>query len=177
MSSFVPAQFSSFKSNFDFDKLRTDTTSSVTTRLSQLRPPQEFLDPQRFAKPNGVLDLQRRVSYNLSYYASNYMLVAGLISLYLIVTNLPLLFLIVCDAALIYGVQRLFGQADEISFHGINIPKSTIYTILLVINLPVLFLSSPITTLLWLIFSSAAVILTHASFYDQPVEASYSDAV
>ncbi|VEU21008.1 DEKNAAC102022 [Brettanomyces naardenensis] len=129
------------------------------------------------SKPSGVFDIQRRVTYNLSYFASNYILIVAIVSLYLIVTNFPLLIVIVFDVASIYGIQKVFGNADELDLKYFTVHKNVLYTIIFIVNLPVLFISSPITTLMWLVLVSASIVLVHASLMDKPVEASYSDAV
>ncbi len=95
----------------------------------------------------------------------------------MIVTNLPLLFLIVFDVASFYLINYFFGESDDLDLRFLVLQKNTLYTIILVINLPVLFIASPFSTLIWLTLISAALVLTHASIMDKPVIAAYSENV
>ncbi|ODV86314.1 hypothetical protein CANARDRAFT_133206 [[Candida] arabinofermentans NRRL YB-2248] len=175
MSSFVPAQFSSFTSGFDFDKLRTDTTSSFQSRVKSLKKPQDFFDHRRISKPNNFFEVQQRVLFNLSYFSSNYLLIVGFISLYCILTNLPLLFLISFDVLSFYAIQKVFQNSDEINLKFFVLQKNSIYTTIILINLPILLFASPITTLIWLTSLSAIIVLCHAAFLEKPIEAAYAE--
>jgi len=129
------------------------------------------------SKPSSMSDLQSRISYNLGYFGSNYFLIIAIIALYMIVTNLPLLLLIVFDVASFYLINYFFGESDDLDLRFLVLQKNTLYTIILVINLPVLFIASPFSTLIWLTLISAALVLTHASIMDKPVIAAYSENV
>lgn len=48
------------------------------TRLSALRPPQEFFDVQRVSRPQDLNDATRRISHNTRYFGGNYSLVGTL---------------------------------------------------------------------------------------------------
>ena len=128
-------------------------------------------------KPNGFVDVQQRITYNLSYFAANYLAIACLLFLYCILTNIKFFLFLFAELALIYFVQKYFGHADEFDFRVFTLQKNIWYTILLVVNVPVLFFWSPLSTLFWLSIFSAAIICTHAAFIDKPVEAAYSNAV
>lgn len=129
------------------------------------------------SKPNGVVDAQQRISYNLNYFSANYLLIVAIVSLYLIFTDFPLLILILFDAVTLFLIQYFFGESDELDLRFITLQKNILYTIILIVNLPVLFIASPITTLLWLLTTNGVLILGHAVIMDKPVEASYSNDV
>ncbi|KAF8975573.1 hypothetical protein BGZ46_009013 [Entomortierella lignicola] len=61
-------------------------------RLSSLRPFSQFLDINRFSKPDGFATLTTRLSYNLSYYQSNYMVVFLGITAWSFINNVMLMF-------------------------------------------------------------------------------------
>ncbi|CDK25520.1 unnamed protein product [Kuraishia capsulata CBS 1993] len=175
MSSFVPAHFGSFTQNFDFERLRTDTSSSLQMRIRSLRPPQDFFDYRRLSKPRSVYDLQTRVLFNLNYFYSNYLAVFLVISAYCLITNLPLLFVLSFVLISIYFIQRL--QGGELNLQFVRISTSQLYTLVLFIAIPILFISSPVSTLFWLASASAVVILGHAALLEKPADSAFSDTV
>ncbi|KAH3668213.1 hypothetical protein OGAPHI_001967 [Ogataea philodendri] len=123
------------------------------------------------SKPSSIFEIQKRVNFNINYFSSNYILIIAIISCYCILTNLLLFFIIAADAAVIYAVQTVFKHSEEIQFAGFKLTKSGVYFTLLFINLPVLFVANPFTTLIWLASVSAVVIVPHAVFLDKPVNA------
>lgn len=141
-----------------------------------MKNPQEFFDFSKMSKPTGVLDLQQRISYNIGYFTSNYLLIALLFLLYCIITNIPFFLFLFVELGLAYYIQINFGHSEEIDFKFFSIHQNVWYTALLVINVPLFLFWSPLSSLLWLLISSALIIFAHASIMEKPVE-TYSDAV
>lgn len=141
-----------------------------------MKSPQEFCDFSRVSKPTGILDLQQRITYNVGYFASNYLLIVLFFLLYCIITNIPFFLFLFVELGLAYYIQTTFGHGEEIDFNFFSIHQNVWYTILLVINVPLFLFWSPLSSLLWLLFCSAAIIVTHAAIMEKPVE-TYSDAV
>lgn len=52
------------------------------TRLSALRPPQEFFDVQRVSRPQDLNEATRRISHNTRYFGGNYSLVGEFVCYY-----------------------------------------------------------------------------------------------
>ncbi|TFY80892.1 hypothetical protein EWM64_g3123 [Hericium alpestre] len=70
-----------------------DTLKSFReTRLSALRPPQEFFDHNRVSRPSDFNQAVSRISYNTRYFSGNYGLIIAVLAVYAMITN-PLLLL------------------------------------------------------------------------------------
>ena len=153
-----------------FDGLRNQ---SLTSRFSNLKPFGEFFDVKRISKPAGLSAAQGRMSYNLSYFSSNYAAVFVMLSVYSLLTNLTLLFAIFFIVGGMWGIGKLGGQDLDLGF--VRATTSQMYTGLLVIGVPLTFWASPFGTFLWLIGASAVTILGHATFMDKPIESAFSE--
>lgn len=148
---------------------------SLKGRFASLRPPQEFFDVRHFSKPSNFGELQQRVSYNLNYYQVNYICIVLLLSIYALVTNTLLLFVIALVVVGMFGISRLGGEDLVLPFATIT--SSQLYTTLLIISLPLGFLASPISTMMWLVGSSCVCIFSHASFMEKPIETVFEEEV
>ena len=157
--------------------LQADTPSSFIDKFKNMKKPNDFFDFSRMSKPNGFIDAQQRISYNLSYFASNYFAIVILFFLYSIFTNIPFFIFLFAELTLIYFVQKHYGQAEEFDLKVFTLHRNIWYTILLVVNVPVFFIWSPLSSVFWLSIFSAAIIVSHAAIMDKPVETAYSDVV
>lgn len=146
---------------------------SLQNKFSNIRPPQEFFDIKRLSKPGNFGDLQSRISYNLKYYQTNYAIIVSMLSIYSLLTNLLLLFVIVFVGLGVLGISKLQGSDLEIG--PLKLTNSQLYTGLLVVALPLGFLASPISTVLWLIGASSVSVLSHASFLEKPIETAFEE--
>ncbi|CAM9024798.1 unnamed protein product [Wickerhamomyces anomalus] len=146
---------------------------SLQNKFSNIRPPQEFFDIKRLSKPTNFGDLQSRISYNLKYYQTNYAIIVSMLSIYSLLTNLLLLFVIVFVGLGVLGISKLQGSDLEIG--PLKLTNSQLYTGLLVVALPLGFLASPISTVLWLIGASSVSVLSHASFLEKPIETAFEE--
>jgi hypothetical protein len=153
-----------------FDGLRNQ---SITSRFANLRPISEFFDLKRVSKPANFGEVQSRVNYNLGYFSSNYAVVFVMLSIYSLLTNLMLLFVIFLVIGGMYGIGKLQGNDLEIASWRAS--TSQLYTVLLVIAVPLGFWASPFSTVLWLIGASGVTILGHAAFLDKPIESAFSE--
>jgi PRA1 family protein 1 len=153
-----------------FDNLRSQ---SIGTRFGNLRSLYEFFDFKRISKPANIAEAQSRVNYNLGYFSSNYAAVFAMLSIYCLLANWWLLFFVLFVVGGMYGIGRLGGQDLEIG----NWRASTgqLYTWLFIIAVPLFLISSPFTTVLWLIGASGVTILGHAIFLDRPIESAFSE--
>jgi len=153
----------------------TDGTSRMplANRFSNIRPLGEFFDLKRISKPANFSEVQSRASYNLSYFASNYAVLFVILSIYSLLTNLLLLFVIGIVVGGMWGIGKLAGRDLELG--PIRATPSQLYTTLLVVAIPLGFIASPFSTVLWLIGASGVTILGHASFMDKPIENAFSE--
>lgn len=165
---------SQFSERLSMERLRNDV-SSLQTRVSKLKPPQEFFDIRRLSKPADFGEVQSRVGYNLGYYQANYILIVSALSIYALVTNLLLLFLIVFAVLGLLGISRLGGE-DLVLPIG-RFPPSQLYMGLGIVSLVLGILASPISTLMWLIGSLSVCVFTHAAFMEKPIETVFEEEV
>lgn len=153
-----------------FEGLRN---TSISSRFANMRPVSEFLDIKRVSKPANFGEAQGRINYNLSYFSSNYAAVVVMLSIYSLLTNMLLLAVIFLVVGGMYGIGKLQGADLEIG--SLRATTSQLYTTLICIAIPLGFLASPISTVLWLIGASGVTILGHASFMDKPIESAFSE--
>jgi len=146
---------------------------SLTARFANLRPVSEFFDFKRISKPQNFGEAQNRINYNLSYFSSNYAVIFAMLSIYTLLTSKLLLFVIILVIGGMWGIGKLGGRDLDIGF--IRATPSQLYTALAVISIPLGFLASPFTAMLWLIGASGVTILGHASFMDKPIESAFSE--
>lgn len=154
------------------DRFSNIRSSSLSNRFANLRPVSEFLDIKRVSKPQNFAEVQSRVNYNLGYFSSNYAVVFVMLCIYALLTNPWLLFDIIFVVLGMYLIGKLNGQDLEIG--QTRLTTSQLYTGLYVIAIPIGLISSPFSTIMWLIGASGVVILGHASLMDKPLEEAFS---
>ncbi|GLI72296.1 hypothetical protein PoHVEF18_000466 [Penicillium ochrochloron] len=155
------------------DRFNSIRSQSMSSRFANLRPVSEFLDLKRLSKPANFGEVQSRVNYNLGHFSSNYAVVFVMLSIYSLLTNWYLLFLIVFVGASLWGIGKLNGRDLDLGFRRFN--TSQLYTALLCVAVPVFFLASPISTILWLIGATGVTVFGHAALMDKPIENAFSE--
>ncbi|CAI4723009.1 AAC_collapsed_G0046930.mRNA.1.CDS.1 [Saccharomyces cerevisiae] len=166
------AQVSRFTQNFSMENIKSEF-QSLQSKLATLRTPQEFFNFKKISKPQNFGEVQSRVAYNLKYFSSNYGLIIGCLSIYTLLTNLLLLFVIVLVVAGIVGINKLKGVELVTPFGSFK--TNQLYTGLVCVAVPIGFLASPISTLLWLIGASAVSVFGHASLMEKPIETVFDE--
>ncbi|AMD21073.1 HEL208Cp [Eremothecium sinecaudum] len=154
------------------DNIRSEFTN-FQSRLSTLRPPQEFLNIKKISKPQNFGEVQSRVSYNLRHFSTNYIAIILVLFIYTLLTNLLLSFVLLVAVVGVMGINRLQGADLNTPFGPIT--TSQLYTGLLFITIPLGFFASPISTLMWLIGLSAVIVFSHASFMEKPIESVFEE--
>jgi PRA1 family protein 1 len=155
------------------DRFESLRSQSLSSRFSNMRSLMEFFDVRRISKPNNMGDAQSRLNYNLSYFSSNYAAIFAMLCIYTLITNTRLLFFIFLVIGGLWGIGKLQGQ--DLVIGSWRASTSQLYTTLLIISVPVFFLSSPWTTAIWLIGASGVTIFGHAIFMDKPIESAFSE--
>ncbi|KAJ5364420.1 uncharacterized protein N7496_010133 [Penicillium cataractarum] len=155
------------------DRFNSIRSQSMSSRFANLRPVSEFLDLKRLSKPANFGEVQSRVNYNLGHFSSNYAVVFVMLSVYSLLTNWYLMFTIVFVSASLWGISKLNGRDLDLGFRRFN--TSQLYTALLCIAVPMGFLSSPISTVLWLIGATGVTVFGHAALMDKPIENAFSE--
>ncbi|RLP61934.1 hypothetical protein L150_00624 [Candida albicans Ca529L] len=166
------AQFSGVTDRFNLERIKSDF-SSVQSTISKLRPPQEFFDFRRLSKPANFGEIQQRVGYNLGYFSANYITIVLGLSIYALITNFLLLFVTIFVLGGIYGINKLNGEDLVLPVGRFN--TSQLYTGLLIVAVPLGFLASPISTMMWLIGSSGVTVGAHAALMEKPIETVFEE--
>jgi hypothetical protein len=148
-------------------------SQSFGNRFANLKPISEFFDLKRLSKPANFGEVQSRLNYNLSYFSSNYVVVALMLGVYSLLNNMALLFDIIFVSAGMFVIKKLNGRDLELGFTRLT--TSQLYTGLLVIGVPVFLWASPFTTVLWLVGAVGVTVLGHASFMDKPIDTAFSE--
>lgn len=89
------------------------------------------------------------------------------------ITNLLLLFVTVFLIAGVFAINKLNGEDLVLPFARFN--TSQLYTGLMVVSIPLGFLASPISTMMWLIGSSSVTVLSHATLMEKPIETVFEE--
>ncbi|KKK24755.1 hypothetical protein P175DRAFT_0441832 [Aspergillus ochraceoroseus IBT 24754] len=155
------------------DRFNSIRSQPLGTRFANLRPVSEFLDLKRISKPANFGEVQSRVNYNLSYFSSNYAVIFVMLSIYSLLTNWLLLFVIIFVTGGLYGIGKLGGRDLDLGVARFN--TSQLYTGLMIVTIPLGFLASPFTTVLWLIGATGVTVFGHAAFLDKPIENAFSE--
>lgn len=154
------------------DRFSGIRSTSMAQRFSNLRPVSEFLDVKRISKPANFAEMQSRVNYNLGHFSSNYAVVFVMLCIYALLNNPWLLFDIIFVVFGMWAIGKLDGRDLEIGTQRFT--TSQLYTGLYVIAIPIGLISSPFSTILWLIGASGVVILGHAALLDKPIDEAFS---
>ena len=148
-------------------------SQSVSTRFANLKPISEFLDFKRLSKPANFGEVQSRLNYNISYFASNYLVVASMLLVYSLITNPLLLFTLTFVGVGVWGIRRLNGRDLDLGFARAT--TSQLWTGLLIIGVPLFIVSHPFGTAMWLIGAAGVSVFGHASFMDKPIDTAFSE--
>lgn len=167
-------QVSSLNESFSLESIQSNF-QSLQAKVGTLRLPQEFFDVRHFSKPNDFSEIQQRVSYNLGYYQSNYILIILILSIYALITNSLLMIVLVIVLGGLFIIKKLDG-GELVTPFGV-FTTSQLYTGLMIVSIPLGFLASPISTMMWLIGSSCACVFTHASLMEKPIETVFEETV
>ncbi|KAF2674555.1 prenylated rab acceptor PRA1 [Microthyrium microscopicum] len=152
---------------------RFGSVSNIRSNFGNFRSLYEFFDVKRISKPANLAETQSRLNYNLSYFSSNYAAIFAMLGIYALLNNWWLLFFIALLVGGMYGIGRL--QGNDLVIGNWHATTTQLYTTLVIIGVPVFFMSSPFMTVFWLLGSSALVILGHAAFLDKPIESAFSE--
>ncbi|KAL3230807.1 Prenylated Rab acceptor 1 [Nakaseomyces bracarensis] len=166
------SQLANISENLSVENLKSQI-ASIKSKLGSLKSPQEFFNVKRISKPLNFGDAQSRIAFNLGYFSSNYGVLIGCLSVYTLLTNLLLLFVICFVVLGMVGIGKLEGQDLATPFGTFK--TTQLYTGLVCIALPLGFLASPITSMLWLVGASSVTVLGHAALMEKPIETVFDE--
>jgi len=142
------------------------------TRLSALRPLGEFFDHHRLSRPADMNQATSRISYNTRYFSGNYGLIVASLAIYALITSPLLLVSIGFLTGGFIAINKWAPEPMQVGEHVVT--QKSLYIGLFVIGLPLLWWSSPLSVLFWLIGSSAFLIVFHAALLEPGVESEYA---
>ncbi|ORX39410.1 ER to Golgi transport-related protein [Kockovaella imperatae] len=142
------------------------------TRLSTLKPPQEFFDHHQLSRPKDLNDATARITYNTRHFSGNYLIVILILFVYALLTNYLLIIAVVFLAGGFALINRF--AAEPIHIGNLVITQQQLYIGLFVVGLPLLWVASPVSTFFWLVGSSAILIIGHACLMEPGVESEYA---
>ena len=151
----------------------TETLKSFReTRLSALRPPNEFFDVHRISRPAGLNEAVSRISYNTRYFSGNYLIIFLVLAVYALLTSPWLVGALVFLVGGFILINKFGTDPMQVGEHTIT--QKTLYTGLFVIGIPLLWIASPFMVIFWLIGASAFLIISHACLLEPGVESEYA---
>uniref|UniRef100_A0A0K3CCQ9 PRA1 family protein n=1 Tax=Rhodotorula toruloides TaxID=5286 RepID=A0A0K3CCQ9_RHOTO len=131
-----------------------ETLNQFRERLQTLRPPQEFFNVQRVSKP-----------------ADMGVQLILLLAVYSLLTNPLLLIALAFLIGGYIGINRFIPE--PVQFGSTTIEPRHLYMVLLIVGIPILWISAPIASFFWLVGSSSVLILGHAALVEPGVESEY----
>ncbi|UCS20396.1 uncharacterized protein HLK63_G01309 [Nakaseomyces glabratus] len=166
------SQLASFSENLSIDNIKSQAMA-IKSKFGSLRSVQDFFNIKRLSKPQNFSEIQSRISYNLNYFSSNYGIIIGCLSIYTLLTNLLLLFVICFVFLGLLGIGKLDGQDLNTPFGSFK--TTQLYTGLVCIAVPLGFLASPFSAMMWLIGASSVTVLGHAALMEKPIETVFDE--
>lgn len=148
-------------------------SQSLMSRVSSIKGLGDFFDLKRLSRPHGFGEIQSRVNFNLSYFASNYIAIVFMLTIYTLFSNLLLFFDIVFALGGLWAIKKLEGRDLDLGF--VRATTSQLYTVLVCVAVPIGFIANPFGAALWLIGASGVSILGHAAFMDKPIESAFGE--
>lgn len=140
-------------------------------RLSNLRSPREFFNTHQVSKPADLNQTLSRITYNTRYFSGNYGIIVAMLTVYAFLTN-PLVIIAIAWFVVGFAAINRFGpEPMQVGEHTVS--QTALYTGLFVIGLPVLWWSSPLGTLFWIVGASSILVLTHACLMEPGLESEY----
>lgn len=178
MSSF-PSQFNA--AQFKFNKWDLDTIKHQNPylhhKITNIKPLKEFFNLSKLNTPKTINEAKTRLLFNLNFFNSNYLIIVLIISIFLLFQKPMLLISLI---GLIGGFIVLNNyEFEQIRIGNVNIHlnKTYLYLGLIILTTPVIFYSSPISTLISLSSISGGIIITHGLLIDNLPETSFNESV
>ncbi|RIB18356.1 PRA1 family protein [Gigaspora rosea] len=145
-------------------------------RLGNIRPMGEFFDRNRISKPNGMGDIAHRLSYNLTYFQSNYIIIVIGLLIYCLITNLWLVLTILFLLGGLNYIRKLPPNEPLVILER-SISQKQLYIGLFSVAIPLLWISSAGSTIFWIIGASATLVIGHAALLEPGVEGGFASNV
>ncbi|KAI6222021.1 Prenylated Rab acceptor protein 1 isoform X2 [Aphelenchoides besseyi] len=130
----------------------------IGARKAGLKPWSEFFNTKKFNVPSST-NFMSRLQHNLSYFFSNYLCVFIGLLIYCVLTSFVLLLTVIALGGLFYSIRQRTSK-------GPVVPASLLYTLALVICIPLFAIADVGQVVYWVFGSSVLVIFLHSVLYD-----------
>ncbi|KAJ1560130.1 hypothetical protein HK405_014525 [Cladochytrium tenue] len=148
------------------------------TRFESLKSAREFFDRNRFSVPRDFNEFSSRLSANLRYFQSNYILFGLIAVLYSLITNLWLLFDIVLVIAGVRFISSMPPEGPVSFFNGkLIITASQAWAALAFASVLLLWFTSAGSTIFWIASVVVICVALHAGFMQKPLEDDFGSPV
>jgi len=150
----------------------TDAVKSIReTRFNNLRCPQEFFSLNQISRPRDMNQTLSRITYNTRYFSGNYGIIVAMLTVYAILTKASAILAIAWFVVGLYAINRFGPEPMQVGEHVIS--QTSLYVGLFVIGIPLLWWSSPLGTIFWIVGASSVLILCHACLMEPGLESEY----
>lgn len=146
--------------------LMAKVRETLKQRLTTLRPWNEFGNSANFSKPKALAEASGRVSRNIRYFATNYLLIFISLFLYCLITSPLLLLAVGFAAAGSVAIMHFKEKGTPVVVGGKTLGPKEQAACLVGICVPLFWLASAGSVVFWLLGLSASLILCHATFLD-----------
>ncbi|GET91904.1 hypothetical protein, conserved [Leishmania tarentolae] len=140
-----------------------------------LRPWSEFFDTTFFHSPSGVADTVNRLTRNLPYFYTNYLVLSLLCSSYILLINLPFAVYAILTVTFYLFIRSRSAMVEALAAQGASEEEqmvyvanrsftiSQLYLMLIAFAVVGFYLTSGSSVIFWLLLTSLGVSVGHAS--------------
>uniref|UniRef100_A0A914D149 Metallo-beta-lactamase domain-containing protein n=1 Tax=Acrobeloides nanus TaxID=290746 RepID=A0A914D149_9BILA len=157
--------FSTTTANFITENQAATMTAInwASERKKKLRPWMEFFNFSEFGLPplSGIF---QRVNKNLDRFFSNYLCIFIVLLVYCIVTEYLLLLIAIALGGMFYTIYKQ-NKKGPLLIYGYEVPPSLLYSISIIISIPLFYLAEASHVLFLVFGTSLFVIFLHAFLY------------
>jgi len=154
-----------------FSRIPETLKSFRETRLSNLRSPREFFDYHQVSVPKDLAQIMTRITYNIRYFSGNYSIIAAMLTVYAIIGNFWVLIVIAWFVLGFTAITKFGPEPMQVGEHVVS--QSSLYIGLFVVGIPLLWWSSPLSMLVFIVGASGFLILIHACLMEPGLESEY----
>ncbi|KAI6182074.1 PRA1 family protein [Aphelenchoides bicaudatus] len=142
--------------------------SAASWLAQRYHPWSEFFNTKKFGLPKLDVAFQR-IQHNLGYFLSNYLCIGVVLLIYCVITSIVLLLSLLALGGLCYSIRQRTLRGPVV-IGGQELPPLLLYTVALIITIPLFFLADASGVIGWVIGTSIFLIILHAALYSsEPV--------
>lgn len=146
------------------------------TYSGQVRPWNDFIDPQRVSRPTNAQQALLRIQHNTNHFLVNYVLIAlGLLAIVLL-NHLTLLGVAIILLAG-FGYIAILPPGSTLRVAGWSLNSRQLYIGWCILSVPLLWWASAGDAFFWWVLLSGSVLAVHAALMEKSVESEFSEQV